>query len=93
MSMLAPTGVALAAASEQAPPATPPPAPTNDFLPEDRSIGECISAVPKPGCGSEARGGWRQSLVLLAILVGLALIVWRIVASARRAREEQTARS
>ena len=61
----------------------------NEFIPADRPISECISAIPKPGCGSEARGGWRQSLVLLAILAGLALIVWRIVASARRARREQ----
>jgi hypothetical protein len=30
----------------------------NPFLPEDRSLGECISSVQKPGCGSEARGGW-----------------------------------
>ena len=61
----------------------------NEFIPADRPISECISAIPKPGCGSEARGGWRQSLVLLAILAGIALIVWRIVASARKARREQ----
>ena len=61
----------------------------NEFVPADRPISECISAIPKPGCGSEARGGWRQSLVLLAILAGLALIVWRIVVSARKARREQ----
>lgn len=61
--------------------------PENDFLPADRPVSECISAVPKPGCGSEARGGWRQGLVLLAILAGLALIAWRIVRSARQARQ------
>ena len=65
----------------------PAPRPTiNEFLPEDRAIGECISALPKPGCGSEARGGWRQGLVLLAILIGIAFIAWRVVRSARRAR-------
>lgn len=62
----------------------------NEFLPEDRGLGECISAIPKPGCGSEARGGWHQTLVLVAILAGLALIIWRIVVSARRARRAQT---
>lgn len=67
--------------------------PANEFLPTDRSVSECISAVPKPGCGSEARGGWRQALVLLAILAGLALIVWRIVMGARRARREQLSTS
>ena len=58
----------------------------NDFIPTDRDISECISAIPKPGCGSEARGGWRQGLVLLAILTGIAFIAWRIVRSARKAK-------
>lgn len=76
---------------EQAPPVDPPPQPTiNEFIPEDRSIGECISALPKPGCGSEARGGWRQSLILVAILGGLGFIAWRVVRSARRAKAEAT---
>ena len=83
----APTGAALATTSA-APPVTPPPVTVNEFLPEDRALGECISAVPKPGCGSEARGGWHQTLVLVAILVGLALIIWRVTAGARKARAE-----
>jgi hypothetical protein len=61
------------------------PAPTvNEFLPEDRSIGECISAVPKPGCGSESRGGWRQYLVAIALVGGLVIVGWRIVSGVRR---------
>ncbi len=68
---------------------TPPDDTINEFLPEERGLGECISAVPKPGCGSKARGGWRQGLVLLAIVAGLGVIVWRVVASSRRARREQ----
>lgn len=67
--------------------------PENEFLPADRPISDCISAIPKPGCGSEARGGWRQGLVLLAILVGLALIAWRVVVSARRARSQAAPRA
>jgi len=62
----------------------------NEFVPTDRDISECISAIPKPGCGSDARGGWRQGLVLIAILAGLALIIWRIVAGARRARRVES---
>lgn len=62
--------------------------PENEFLPADRPVSDCISAIPKPGCGSEARGGWRQGLVLVAILAGLGLIAWRVVVSARRARRE-----
>ena len=63
--------------------------PANEFLPADRSISECISAIPKPGCGSDARGGWHQAVVLLAVLVGLAVIAWRVVVGARRARRDQ----
>ena len=74
---------------EQAPGDVPTPPTVNEFIPEDRSIGECISALPKPGCGSEARGGWRQSLILVAIMGGLGFIAWRVVRSARRARAEQ----
>lgn len=61
-----------------------PPITVNPFLPDDRGISECISAVPKPGCGSEERGGWHQQLVFLALVGGLAFIGWRIVAGARR---------
>lgn len=66
----------------------PPPSTFNEFLPEERAIGDCISALPKPGCGSEARGGWRQGLILLAIVAGLAFIAWQVVRSARRARPD-----
>lgn len=68
--------------------ATVPDGTINEFLPEERGLGECISAVPKPGCGSSARGGWRQGVVLLAILAGLGVIAWRVVVSSRRARRE-----
>ncbi len=78
-------------AAETAPDDTaPPPRDTiNEFLPEERGIGECISALPKPGCGSEARGGWRQGLILAAILAGLGFIGWRVVAASRRAKADQ----
>ena len=69
-----------------------PEAPVNEFIPVDRDISECISAIPKPGCGSKARGGWHQTLVLLAILAGLALITWRIVVGARKAKAAQDRR-
>ncbi len=60
----------------------------NDFIPEDRDLSECVSALPRPGCGSEARGGWRQTVVFLAIVVGVAFIAWRMVRSARRKRPD-----
>jgi amino acid transporter len=60
----------------------------NEFLPTERSIGECISAVPKPGCGSEARGGWHQYLVAIVMVAGLVFVGWRVVAGVRRGRRE-----
>ena len=67
-------------------PQTAPPVTLNEFLPEERGLGDCISAVPRPGCGSKARGGWRQTLVFLAIVGGLGVIGWRVVVGARRGR-------
>ena len=64
----------------------------NEFLPTDRDLSECLSALPRPGCGSEARGGWRQTSIYVAMLGGLAFIAWRIVASSRRARAALAAR-
>ena len=96
--LLAPAG-ATAAPSEPDPPATTVPAAApagppvtvleNDFIPEDRDLSECISALPEPGCGSKARGGWRQTIVFLVIVAGLAFIAWRIVRSARRNRRRE----
>jgi hypothetical protein len=60
----------------------------NDFIPENRNLSECVSALPKPGCGSSARGGWRQGAILGVLVVGLAFIAWRIVRSVRRNRPD-----
>ncbi len=75
--------------------ATPPPAPpdtvptsNNEFLPENEDLSDCVSALPPPSCGSEARGGWRQVIVVVLIGLALAFIVWRIVRDARRRRWE-----
>lgn len=56
----------------------------NEFIPEDRNLSDCVSALPQPGCGSKARGGWRQTLVFGVLALGLALIAWRIVRGVRR---------
>lgn len=61
----------------------------NPFFPEERSLGDCLSSLPKPGCGSSARGGWRQTAVLGVILSGLGFIGWRIVRQSRKARASQ----
>ena len=73
-------GATVAVSSE--PP--PPPVTDNAFIPQDRDLGECITAVPKPGCGSEARSDWHQGLVLAVMIAGLIVIGWRIVHGVRR---------
>ena len=82
--------VAVLAAGPAEPPAPPSTTPVtaNEFLPADRDLDECISSLPQPDCGSEARGGWRQVLILVAILAGLAFIIWRIVRTVRRERRK-----
>jgi hypothetical protein len=86
LAILVPAPGAGHAGTAPPPPTTPGTAVDNDFIPEDRDLSECISAVPRPGCGSESRSGWRQALVLVAILAGLAFIAWRIIRAARRGR-------
>jgi hypothetical protein len=82
----------IATATSDDPSGTPPPVTANPFLPEDRDVTDCISALPKPGCGSEERGGWRQGLILVAVLGGLAVIAWRIIAGVRRGTASPSAR-
>jgi hypothetical protein len=67
------------------PPTDPPVAADNPFIPEG-NLGDCISAVPKPNCGSEAKGGWRQGLVLVVLVLGLSFVGWRIARTVRRNR-------
>jgi hypothetical protein len=56
----------------------------NPFIPEDQNLSDCVSALPRPGCGSKAQGGWRQTLVFGVVLAGLAFIGWRLVRNLRR---------
>jgi hypothetical protein len=56
----------------------------NEFIPEDRDLTECISALPRPGCGSEARTSWEQGALLVVLVVALAFIAWRVVRAVRR---------
>ncbi|MBM3800260.1 MAG: hypothetical protein FJW18_09325 [Actinobacteria bacterium] len=85
----------LAAVGSNAVATTTPPAPpvTNDFMDLERDVSECISAMPKPGCGREPtasgdRGGAMQLALFGIILVAMAGIGTR-VAFAVRARDRQ----
>ena len=83
-------GVAEAASppATQAPPSTVPDSTINEFIPEGRAISDCISAAPKPGCGSESRSDWHQWLVFIALAGGMAFVGWRVVAGLRKQRTE-----
>ena len=60
--------------------ATAPPADDGDnvFFPDEQNLDDCIGLLPRPGCGSDARGGWRQYLTMGVLALGLAFIGWRI---------------
>ena len=79
-------GPVSAAMASAAPPTTPP-VTDNPFLPQDKDLTQCVSANPQPGCGSEAHGGWRQSLTFVVVALAMAFIGWRIVVIVRRNRK------
>jgi len=68
---------------------------TNDFMDLDRDVSDCISAMPKPGCGREPtssgdRGGWQQILLFGVLMLGMAGIGTRVAFSVR-ARDRASA--
>jgi hypothetical protein len=74
-------------AAASAPPDDQPIA-TNDFLDLERDLSECISAVPKPGCGREPtqagdRGGSLQLALFGVMMTGVVVIGWRVTAAVR----------
>jgi hypothetical protein len=76
-----PVTVTVAVSSTEPP---PPPVTDNEFIPEGRDLSECITALPKPDCGSAAQSDWHQGLVLGVMIAGLIVIGWRIVRGVRR---------
>ena len=60
----------------------------NDFLDLERSLAECISSNPPPGCGRVPtnpgdRGGWQQLVLFGVMMSGIALIFWRVSRAVR----------
>jgi hypothetical protein len=60
----------------------------NDFFPEERDVTDCIGTVERPGCGSKARGGWRQTLVFIAMFIGLFIVFGRVAVGVSRNRKK-----
>ncbi len=57
---------------------------TNPFIPENVNIGDCVSALPRPGCGNEIRGDSHSMLTFGGLLPRRSLIGWRFPRWARR---------
>lgn len=55
----------------------------NDFMPQEANLSDCLGSLPRPGCGSDARGGWRQYLTMGVLAAGLAFVGWRIARGVR----------
>jgi hypothetical protein len=58
------------------PPSSPPV--TNDLLPQNNDLSNCIGTVEQANCGSKARADGHTYLVFLALILGLTFIGWRI---------------
>jgi hypothetical protein len=92
LATLLPGTVALAANSE------PPPDPRatattlldNPFFPDNTAtnLTDCVSALPRPECGSKERGGWRQGVLFGVVVAGLAAIGLRVGLGVRRRDRE-----
>jgi len=72
----------------EAPVGTVPTSTINDFIPTQRALSDCISASPKPGCGSEAQSDWHMWLTFLALVGGMVFVGWRVVAGVRRGQNK-----
>jgi len=84
--LLIPSGRAAAST----PPTIPPnggPVATNDLLPQNNDVTNCVGTAEPANCGSKARADGHTYLVFLALILGLAFIGWRI-ARGVRARDE-----
>lgn len=80
------TSAPVASTATTPPPAPAPEATDNPFIPENANLGDCVSSLPRPECGSKARGGVGQWLVFGALVGGLGFIGWRVARGIRRGR-------
>jgi hypothetical protein len=63
---------------------------TNPFIPDDVNIGDCLSSLPRPGCGTEASSSGATLITFGVLAAGLAFIGWRI---GRGVRQRDAGRS
>jgi hypothetical protein len=79
---MAPAAHVAATAPQTTPPTTEAPGTeplaTNDLLPQQNDLGNCVGTVESANCGSRARADGHTYLVFLALAAGLTFIGWRI---------------
>ncbi|MEY2444874.1 MAG: hypothetical protein QOE00_1454 [Ilumatobacteraceae bacterium] len=51
---------------------------TNDLLPDQNNLNDCVGTAEPANCGSRARADGHTYLVFLALAAGLGFIGWRI---------------
>ncbi len=77
-----------ASAEATAPPTTTattieaPPA-TNDLIPDNNDVTNCIGTAEQANCGSKARADGHTYLVFAVLVAGMAFIGWRIARGIR----------
>jgi hypothetical protein len=76
--------------SDPAPGGEAPVVTANPFIPENVDLTTCVGTLPRPGCGSEERGGLHQNLVAVAMIGGLVLIFGRVFWGVARGRRRET---
>lgn len=54
------------------------PVASNDLLPDDNNLNDCVGTAEPANCGSKARADGHTYLVFLALALGLGFIGWRI---------------
>jgi hypothetical protein len=87
-----PEGLATTTVPQGATDTNRPTAADNPFIPTDVDLSECLGTLPRPGCGSDERGGWRQYLTFAILMLAMALIGWRVFhAAAQRDRAIEAA--
>ncbi len=64
--------------------AVAPTEPTPPTLAGGRSLAECISAAPKPGCVTSTSTDVNQMITFGVLMSGMAFIGWRIARGVRR---------
>jgi hypothetical protein len=79
------------AATVPAPPDDAPVVTANPFIPENVDLTTCVGTLPRPGCGSEERGGLHQNLVAVAMIAGLLIVFGRVAWGVRRNRQRSEA--